>query len=103
MHKTSLRVVWGGQLKLVFLIKMCGSSRSEIDHQAVVISARIPSTRGLYSSFGVICLFHADYCQSLTNTANYKINIDKIHLYRKMPKHNCVKPFCSLFVDFLYG
>lgn len=82
---------------------MCGSSRSEIDHQAVVISARIPPTRGLYSSFGVICLFHADYCQSLTNTANYKINIDKIHLYRKMPKHNCVKPFCSLFVDFYMG
>lgn len=63
---------------------MCVSRRSdEIDHQAVVISARIPSTPGLYSSFGVISLFYADYCQSLTNTANYKINIDKIHLYQK--------------------
>lgn len=46
---------------------MCVSRRSdEIDHQAVVIS-----------------LFYADYCPSLTNTANYKINIDKIHLYQK--------------------
>lgn len=63
---------------------MCVSRRSdEIDHQAVVISARIPPTPGLYSSFGVISLFYADYCPSLTNTANYKINIDKIHLYQK--------------------
>lgn len=83
---------------------MCVSRRSdEIDHQAVVISARIPSTPGLYSSFGVISLFYADYCPSLTNTANYKINIDKIHMYQKMSIHKCVKPFFSSVVDFLFA
>lgn len=56
-----------------------------------ITTDEIRSTPDLCSKFGGGCLFCSHYCPGFTNTANDKVNIDRIYYCKgKMPIYQCV-------------